>query len=125
MLQDFSEKVISSENAIASASGGEMLSLRQFLGFERDYAHLGHLQLPQIAPQGRDGDLVRSFSTIKSLSAKNKSTLALLLLAYRTVDIAAALECHSDILFRCEKTSYFGTKIQVVLPSLYGKLSAF
>lgn len=89
---------------ISSASSGDWFDLRQFLGFEREYPHLGHLSLPLQANTG---------SLITSLSARNKSLLSNLLLAYRMVDIAATLECHPELPLRYEKTGDFGRSIQV------------
>ena len=40
LQQELSEKIISIESLIASSNHGDGFSLRQFLGFERDYTHL-------------------------------------------------------------------------------------
>jgi hypothetical protein len=103
MQQGFSQKLLGFENMIASASGGDWFALRQFLGFEREYAHLGHLQPP----------LSKGEDRISLLSSKNKTALSNLLLAYRTVDIAATLKSHPELPVRYEKSSDFGKSLQV------------
>lgn len=96
MGQNFSEKVLAFESMIASASHGDAFDLRLFLGFEREYTHLDHLQQPA---QGKGLD------RITTLSSKNKNALANLLVAYRMVDIAASLESQSELPIRYEKNT--------------------
>jgi hypothetical protein len=111
MGQNFSEKVLAYESIIASASSGDAFDLRLFLGFEREYTHLYH---PQNTLQGRD------FDVIPSLSAINKSALCNLLVAYRMIDIAAALESHSELPIRYEKKTNFITNIPAGTLSFFG-----
>lgn len=89
MRQEFAENLMDFEKIISSASTGDGLSLRHFLRFEREYAHLGDLT-KALQPS--------SEVKISSLSTKSRSYLSMLLLAYRTLDIAASLarDCHID-----------------------------
>ena len=94
MQQEFSEKLLAFENTISSASNGDGLALRRFLGFQRDYTHLRHLPLQ---PETNSGVLT------SSLSSKNRSVLSMLLAAYRIVDIATALKFHPELPLTYEK----------------------
>ena len=73
------------------------------MGFEKEYKHLGNLAAALQA---------NAAFTVPSLSAKNKAFLNMLLLAYRTVDIAAALETHPQLQLsvRYEKTEGMTTR---------------
>jgi hypothetical protein len=101
MQQNFSEKLIKLENVISSSSMGDGLGLRHFLGFERAYPHLGNL-----APT------LHAIS-IDDLSSRNKSVLSMLLLAYRTIDIAAALDEFPELSVKFERTGTFGECAEV------------
>lgn len=98
------------EGMILSASSGDGLDLRQFLGFERNYAHLG--DLAHFFLQGNPG------VDTSSLSVKNRSVLSLLFVYYRVLDIIAA-NIESDghpelqVPIRYEKKKEFGTQILV------------
>lgn len=94
------------EKIVSSASNGDGLELRLFLGFQQEYTHLGHLPL-----QANSG--VSSLSTSSQLlSAKNKSILNMLLVAYRIVDIVASLECHPELPLTYERKSDFGIHVE-------------
>ena len=99
MLQEFSKKLIAFENIISSASIGDGLTMRQFMGFEKEYKHLGRL-----APALQANPKV-SFT---SLPSRSKSLLSMLLLAYRTIDIAASLESHPKLSITYERAGGFG-----------------
>jgi hypothetical protein len=103
------------EETIASATIGEGLALRKFLGFQRDYAHLG--QLAQFL-QEQPGLLT------SSLSLSNRSVLSNLFAMYRVVDIAATLKGLPELDLKYEKTRVVDTKLQVrtVLFSIFQQL---
>ena len=102
------------EKIISSASYGDGLDLRKFLGFEREYKHLGHLQS---SVQGKGSTL------ITSLPPKSKSVLSMLILAYRILDAVAALGgAHPDPPLRQDRlksSGDFGRNLEV------GNLSLF
>lgn len=107
LQQELSEKIISIESLIASSNHGDGFSLRQFLGFERDYTHLNaFLQAHADVLQAQ----VKPILT--SLSAKNRVVLNMLFLSYRVMDIAASLEGYPRGI-KYEKKGDFRSKIQV------------
>ena len=110
MKQDFTERMLALEGVISSASSGDWFALREFLGFERQYNYLSRFHIPIRA---------KPWSLIPSLSAKNKAFLGNLLLGYRTVDIAATLECHPELPLRYERMSDFGSGVQVEFFTLF------
>lgn len=63
------------------------------MGFEREYRHLGSLVPP---PQ--------AVAINSSLSSRNKSTIGMLLLAYRMADIAASLDETPELSMNYERT---------------------
>ena len=73
------------EDMISSSSMGDGFRVRTFLGFEKSYSHLGNL-IPTHPP-----------SSITDLTTRSKSLLSTLLLAYRTIDIAAAQDGYLDL----------------------------
>jgi hypothetical protein len=97
--------VLSFERIILSASKGDGLDLRQFLGFERNYTHLGSLEPSLHATSG----------VMTSLSSQNKSNLSMLLVSYRMVDIKASLEFYPQLPTEYEKSSTSLTNIQVII----------
>ena len=79
------------------------MSLRQFLGFEREYAHLGSLNPSRHSQSG-----IRS-----TLSSKSKLSLALLLHFYRVLDIGAALHSHPVLPIQYKKNTTAMTEFKV------------
>jgi hypothetical protein len=110
MQQGFSERLLAFEGYISSTSNGDWFALRQFLGFERDYTTLG----PSLLQSNAGGWL-----SITSLSAKNKIALGNLLLAYRTIDVAATLENHPELPLKYEQLNDFGGSIEVEIMFLF------
>lgn len=103
MQKKFCNSVLNFEKNISSASQGDALSLRQFLGFERDYSHLGSLNPSlHIKPGDR-----------KTLSSRNKSALSTLLVSYRVLDILAGLEGQSEPSIQVQKNTEAMDKIKV------------
>lgn len=109
MLQEFSRKLMAFEKIISSSAHGDGLGIRRFMGFEREYSHLGDL-----AHALRANEEV----AMTSLSTKSKSVLSMLLLAYRMIDIAAALESHPELPIKVEREGSFGICGEVLSLSL-------
>ncbi|KAF8812613.1 hypothetical protein BYT27DRAFT_7207620, partial [Phlegmacium glaucopus] len=106
MQQDFSERITMLEGLISSASKGDAFSLRKFLCFEREYTHLpSNLDISALQ--------AKTEGVIANLSTKNRATLSSLLLAYRTADVAAALEGYPERPLKFQQTRVFGDEIQL------------
>jgi hypothetical protein len=116
MQQEFSERILAFETCVSLASKGDAFFLRKFLNFERDYSEL-YSHLPSdLLSKLQAKTPAKSEGIITNLSAKNRSTLSNLLLAYRTVDIAAAtLEGYPEQPLKYERTNFFGDEIKVSL----------
>jgi hypothetical protein len=102
--QHFLERLETFETYLSSASTGDQLALRNFLGFNKT-----HLHLPaELRPENL---LCEAIMT--ALNPKNRSALIGLLLSYRILDVAAVLKGFPGLGLKHRHDVSFGEGLQV------------
>jgi hypothetical protein len=102
--QHFYERLETFESYLSSASTGDQLALRNFLGFSK-----AHLHLPaELRPDNQLSDALMT-----ALSPKNRSSLIGLLLSYRILDVAAVQRGLPSLGLKHRHNVSFGEALQV------------